>query len=77
MMYLVQRSIYIVHINKGCTMTTRSSAKLRGDIDIAKEAKAIRVRRLSKTLVDLVDLKVKGIITEKEFSQQKRKLLGF
>lgn len=47
------------------------------EIDISKEAQSIRTRRLSKTLVDLIDMKVKGIITEQEFRQRKRKLLGF
>ncbi|HTB48892.1 MAG TPA: hypothetical protein VK712_02305 [Verrucomicrobiae bacterium] len=51
--------------------------KSTNDIDIAKEAKAIRTSRLSKTLVNLIDLKVKGIITEQEFKRSKKRLLGF
>ncbi|MEJ0072914.1 MAG: SHOCT domain-containing protein [Candidatus Saccharibacteria bacterium] len=47
------------------------------EIDIAEEAKAIRVRRLSKALVNLIDLKVRGIITEEEFKQSKKRILGF
>lgn len=45
--------------------------------DFTRRVKAARVKRLSTSLVNLIDLKVKGIITEKEFKQQKQKLIGF
>jgi biotin carboxylase len=47
------------------------------DEEFARQIKQARSKRLAKMLADLVDLKVKGIITEQEFSQRKRKLLGF
>ena len=36
-----------------------------------------RIKRLSINLVNLIDLKVKGIITKEEYQQRKRQLLGF
>lgn len=42
--------------------------------ELIKEA---RIKRLSINLVNLIDLKVKGIITEREYKQRKRRLLGF
>jgi hypothetical protein len=45
--------------------------------DFTKRVKAARVHRLSTSLVNLIDLKVKGIINEQEFKRSKRKLLGF
>lgn len=42
--------------------------------ELIKEA---RIKRLSINLVNLIDLKVKGIITENEYKHRKRRLLGF
>ena len=60
-------------------MATRNDLKQKPikDIDISKEARVIRIRRLSKTLTDLIDLKVRGIITEQEFKRSKKRILGF
>lgn len=58
-------------------MKTLSNASSFNEAEFAKQAQRARTRRLAKTLTDLIDLKVKGIITEAEYRQKKRKLLGF
>ena len=47
------------------------------DPGFSKQVKQAKSRRLAKVLADLIDLKVKGIITEQEYRQKKKKLLGF
>lgn len=44
---------------------------------LEQQIKEARIKRLSINLVNLIDLKVKGIITEHEYKQRKRQLLGF
>lgn len=58
-------------------MRTPSNTRSFSGAEFAKHAKQARTSRLAKTLTDLIDLKVKGIITEAEYRQKKRKLLGF
>ena len=47
------------------------------DPKFTNQVKRTKSKRLAKVIADLVDLKVKGIITEQEFKQRKHKLLGF
>ena len=50
---------------------------MNSKLTIEQQIKNARVKRLSINLVNLVDLKVKGIITEREYRQRKQRLLGF
>lgn len=50
---------------------------LSSNPEFERRVKEARVHRLSVTLVNLVDLKVKGIITNSEYQKRKRQLLGF
>lgn len=44
---------------------------------LEQQIKEARIKRLSTNLVNLIDLKVKGIITKDEYQRRKRQLLGF
>ena len=59
------------------TNQRKAEQKQTKNIDIAKEINVMRIHRLSTTIVNLVDLKVKGIITDTEYQQKNVDYLAF
>lgn len=58
-------------------MKASSNTNSFNDPEFTQRVKQARTHRLAITLVNLVDLKVKNIISEQEYRRRKRKLLGF
>ena len=70
---IITKMYFLQYFNYICKV----KAKSFNDPEFTKQVQRVRTQRLSKSLVNLVDLKVKGIITEREYKLLKRKLLGF